>query len=179
MFSTRSDIFLESALVLAACVALLTLLLLGLIVALRWRRAHELRRMRSFEKRWRPVLMAASMGPVDGPLPALASRDQFAFLKLWNYLHESLQGEASQHLNRLARRLKCEQIAQRTERRALHLADVIEMAAAARVLGPAGDLPEAGYVPDYSADARPLAAASAAAGLMAAGVMWWTLSRRH
>ena len=113
MFSTRSDIFLESALVLAACVALLTLLLLGLIVVLRWRRAHEFRRVQSFEKRWRPVLMAASMGPVGGALPALASRDQFAFLKLWNYLHESLHGEASQHLNALARRLKCHEAARR------------------------------------------------------------------
>ncbi|MBS0339143.1 MAG: HEAT repeat domain-containing protein [Proteobacteria bacterium] len=113
MFSTRSDVFLESALVLAAGIALLTLVLLGLIVVMRWRRARELARSQSFDKRWRPVLMAASMGSVETQLPPLAARDRFAFLKLWNYLHESLHGEASQHLNQLARRLKCHETARR------------------------------------------------------------------
>ena len=113
MFSTRSDIFLESALVLAACVALLTLMLLGLIVLMRWRRARALRQVQAFETRWRPVLMAASMGPVDADLPRLAPRDQFAFLKLWTYLHESVHGDASMHLNHLARRLKCHEAARR------------------------------------------------------------------
>lgn len=113
MFSTRSDIFLESALVLATFVALLTLLLLALIVLLRWRRARALRQVQAFEMRWRPVLMAASMGPVEDPLPALAPREQFAFLKLWNYLHESVHGEASRHLNQLARQLGCHDAARR------------------------------------------------------------------
>ena len=113
MFSTHSDVFLEAALALAASVAVLALVLLGLILVLRWRRARALRRARSFEARWRPVLMAASLGPADMALPALAARDQFAFLKLWNYLHESLHGEASQHLNDLARRLKCDEAARR------------------------------------------------------------------
>ncbi len=113
MFSTRSDIFLEAALALAATVAMLTVALLGLIMVLRWRRAHALRRAHAFELRWRPVLMAASVEPAGKDLPALAARDQFAFLKLWNYLHESLHGEASQHLNGLARRLKCDEAARR------------------------------------------------------------------
>lgn len=113
MFSTRSDIFLDAALVMAAGVALLTLMLLSLILVLRWRRARALRRAHAFEIRWRPVLMAASVGHIDTDLPALTAGDQFAFLKLWNYLHESVHGEASQHLNRLARRLKCQEEARR------------------------------------------------------------------
>lgn len=113
MFSTRSDVFLESALVLAGGIAAFTLVLLGLILLLRWRRARAQQQEQLFETRWRPVLMAASVGVVDSDLPALGARDQFAFLKLWNYLHESLHGEASQHLNQLARRLKCHELARR------------------------------------------------------------------
>lgn len=113
MFNTRSDVFLTAALGLAAVVAMLTLMLLGLILALRWLRARALRRAHSFEVRWRPVLMAATVGPPATDLPVLAASDQFAFLKLWNYLHESVHGEASRHLNELARRLKCDDAARR------------------------------------------------------------------
>ena len=113
MFSTRSDIFLDAALLLASVLALLTLMLLGLIVLLRWRRARALRRAHAFDIRWRPVIMAASMGHIGTGLPALTASDQFAFLKLWNYLHESVHGEASDHLNQLALRLKCHEAARR------------------------------------------------------------------
>jgi FAD/FMN-containing dehydrogenase/Fe-S oxidoreductase len=47
-----------------------------------------------------------------------------------------------------------EQIAQATNRRALHLADVLQMATAEGPPGPAGDYPERTYVADYAADAR-------------------------
>ena len=43
------------------------------------------------------------------------------------------------------------QIAQSTDRRALHLADLMEMAVRDGVHGPAGDYPESHYVPDYAA----------------------------
>jgi FAD/FMN-containing dehydrogenase/Fe-S oxidoreductase len=46
------------------------------------------------------------------------------------------------------------QIAQATDRRALHLADVIEMAVRDGVRGPDGDYPESRYVPDYAANVR-------------------------
>ena len=99
MFSTRSDIFLESALVLAAGVALLTLLLLGLIVALRWRRAHELRRVRSFEKRWRPVLMAAS----SRRCPSV----RIASSRVARSRASSMRRAASWHFRRRASALRC------------------------------------------------------------------------
>jgi Fe-S oxidoreductase len=56
------------------------------------------------------------------------------------------------------------QIAEATNRRALHLADVIEMAAREGVNGPSGEYPERGYVPDYAADRRIGPATVAAAG---------------
>ena len=43
------------------------------------------------------------------------------------------------------------QIAQATDRRAVHLADLLEMAACDGASGPDGDYPESRYVPDYSA----------------------------
>jgi hypothetical protein len=46
------------------------------------------------------------------------------------------------------------QIAQGSNRRALHLADLLEMAAREGVDGPSGEYPERGYVPDYAAARR-------------------------
>jgi Fe-S oxidoreductase len=73
------------------------------------------------------------------------------------------------------------QIAQATPRRALHLADVLEMASREGVRGPAGDYPERGYVPEYgsaasSQTAVAVAVASAALGVSAAG---YALLRRR
>jgi hypothetical protein len=72
------------------------------------------------------------------------------------------------------------QIAEATPRRALHLADVLEMAAREGVRGPAGDYPERRYVPVYGAPPSPqtaLAAAGAAVGIGAAA--YALLKRRH
>jgi FAD/FMN-containing dehydrogenase/Fe-S oxidoreductase len=57
-----------------------------------------------------------------------------------------------------------EQIAQATDRRALHLADVLEMASRDGPSGPAGDYPERRYVSDYAAS-TPRLARAAMAGL--------------
>ena len=68
------------------------------------------------------------------------------------------------------------QIAQGTERRALHLADVLEMAARDGERGPAGDYPERHYLPVYGASLSPRAAVAtsvAAAGVGAAALALW------
>ena len=62
------------------------------------------------------------------------------------------------------------QIAQLTERRGLHLADVIEMAVREGPRGPSGDLPERKYVPDYAAMARAQGSSIALAAAIAAGI---------
>jgi FAD/FMN-containing dehydrogenase/Fe-S oxidoreductase len=75
-----------------------------------------------------------------------------------------------------------EQIAQATDRRALHLADVIAMAEREGASGPAGDYPESRYVPDYGAGLWLRRSTVRAAGLFAAvavGLMVWQSRRRR
>ena len=62
------------------------------------------------------------------------------------------------------------QIADATDRRALHLADVIAMAGRDGVDGPIGDYPERGYVADYGADRRIGPATRVAGGVVAVAV---------
>ena len=73
------------------------------------------------------------------------------------------------------------QIAQATDRRALHLADVLEMAAQSGARGPSGDYPERAFVPDYAAtaglDGRTALLAGIAAGA-AAGYLFLRRLRR-
>jgi Fe-S oxidoreductase len=75
-----------------------------------------------------------------------------------------------------------EQIAQATDRRALHLADVIAMAGRDGVQGPAGDYPESHYVPDYGTDRRLRPSTITVMGLLAAAavalVVWQSRRRR-
>jgi FAD/FMN-containing dehydrogenase/Fe-S oxidoreductase len=65
------------------------------------------------------------------------------------------------------------QIAQATGRRALHLAEVLEMAATAGPIGPAGDYPERAYVRDWSSARRPEPGVLIAAAVLALGAAWW------
>jgi Fe-S oxidoreductase len=72
-----------------------------------------------------------------------------------------------------------EQIGQGTKRRALHLAQVIQMAMHEGPDGPSGSYPEAGYPYDRKAMPRAVPAL-AAAGLLAAGGYWlWKQNRRN
>jgi hypothetical protein len=73
------------------------------------------------------------------------------------------------------------QIAQSTDRRALHLADLIEMAEREGVNGAVGDYPESRYVPDYTASSQSRSLAFTGGALLGAGlgaaVMGWKLHR--
>jgi hypothetical protein len=69
------------------------------------------------------------------------------------------------------------QIEQATSRRALHLADLLDMAAKDGPRGPAGDYPERRYVPEYGNDRRVGAALALGAGAAALGLAW--LARRR
>ena len=66
------------------------------------------------------------------------------------------------------------QIAQATDRRALHLADLLELAAREGPRGPSGDYPERAYVPAYRAPSpvARVAAVCAVAGAGAAIAVW-------
>lgn len=102
VFSTISDPYLRVAALAGAVAVALTLAIGIVIVGLRIQGRHDDRRWQAFVAQWRPVLLAAMLSPLPAPLPALARRDQGRFLRLWTYLHESVRGDASERLNRVA-----------------------------------------------------------------------------
>jgi HEAT repeats len=104
-FNTLSDRYLLVAFVTGSVALVLTALLLLLTVALRVNLKRRERRKLQFTAVWRPVLMNALVDPAACKLPVLQARDWLSFLKLWNYLQESLRGEATDNLNLVARRL--------------------------------------------------------------------------
>jgi len=75
-----------------------------------------------------------------------------------------------------------EQISQTTDRHALHLAQVIQMAMHEGPYGPGGNYPERKYI-DQEISKRPQsklkAAAMIGAGLLVVGALIWGLSRRN
>jgi FAD/FMN-containing dehydrogenase/Fe-S oxidoreductase len=71
------------------------------------------------------------------------------------------------------------QIAQATGRRALHLADVLEMAAHDGVHGPAGDYPERAYVADYSGVTGAHKGALALGAALGAGAALYAIAARR
>lgn len=70
------------------------------------REAHE----RGFLAAWQPVIARCAV-ELPEATPALAPRDGYLFLRLWNRAHESLQGEAKERLNALARRVRADRLA--------------------------------------------------------------------
>lgn len=113
MFSTLSDPYLLFAVIIGVVALALASLLVVSIVALRISlNRRELSEQR-FVETWRPVLMEALADPATSTLPVLRARDCLSFLKLWNYLQESLRGEATDSLNQVARRLGCDTLARR------------------------------------------------------------------
>lgn len=87
----------------------LTALLVLAIVGLRLSQRRSEQRENAFIAVWRPVLLeVVSEGTPHIP-GALHGRDFLYFLKLWNYLQESLRSPASDRLNALARQLHCDE----------------------------------------------------------------------
>ncbi len=113
MFSAPSDPYLLLAVIGGALAlglaSVLVILIVGMRLRLNRREQHEQR----FIAVWRPALMESLADPAGCALPELAGRDFLTFLKLWNYLQESLRGAATESLNRVARRLACDTLARR------------------------------------------------------------------
>ena len=72
------------------------------ILVLRVLRRNTERRRRNMVDVWRPLL-AESLVEVPATLPCIHPRDHVRFLYLWNYLQESIKGDASGQLNDVAR----------------------------------------------------------------------------
>ena len=60
---------------------------------------------------WRPILLQSISSKVMPDLPKLHASSQVFFLKLWNYLQESLRGIANERLNDVAVELGCDVVA--------------------------------------------------------------------
>ncbi|MGH7219418.1 MAG: HEAT repeat domain-containing protein [Nitrospiraceae bacterium] len=88
------------------------LLLVVWILVLRVLRRHTERRRRNMVDVWRPLL-AESLVEVPAMLPSIHPRDHVLFLYLWNYLQESIKGDASGQLNDVARRVGMDTVAMR------------------------------------------------------------------
>jgi HEAT repeat protein len=108
----------ESALTLrivattGAIVAVLTVLLTLQVIVLRLRLVARARRAERVLAVWRPLLFQAAEGPVP-PLPPLAAADVVTVLTVWNHLQESVEADATDRLNVVARRVGFPAIAQR------------------------------------------------------------------
>lgn len=113
MFNIFSDPFLDFAFWTGVLASLLTVVLVGLILVLRLHRVWRERRARAFMAVWHPALMLGMMSDTEAALPPLHPRDHWLFLKLWNQFQESVRGQSSLRLGRLAYRLNCDLIAHR------------------------------------------------------------------
>jgi hypothetical protein len=96
--NTFSDPYLQAAFLIGTAALLLTLILFVVIVVLRLRLRQTHRQEAIFIALWRPLLLEAISDDKQQALPELSSRNQLFFLKLWNYLQESLRGSASEQL---------------------------------------------------------------------------------
>ena len=96
-----SDPFLRLVLLAGLGAILASLAMLGAIIVLRLGMLARRRREQRFIEAWRP-LMVQCLENVPRNLPPVAAADHEAFLRLWNYYHESLRGAAKERLNELA-----------------------------------------------------------------------------
>jgi len=103
-----SDIYLLVALWTGIGAMALTMLVGLQIIWLRLASRRLQRREQALTLKWRPLLNAAIAGEELGNLPELAQRDRVLFIKLWLHLQQAVRGEASEGLNRIARRLGCD-----------------------------------------------------------------------
>jgi len=111
VLNTFSDPFLDFAFRTGVLASLLTVVLVVSIMILRLHRRWVERHSRIFMGVWRPALMLGMMSDAVSALPPLRRRDHWLFLKLWNHFQESVRGQSSLRLGRLAYRLNCDLIA--------------------------------------------------------------------
>lgn len=102
MFDIPSDPVLRLAawagLAAAASVGAMLAAVVVLRIQLLLRGSHE----RRLTVRWRPVL-AQCVDGVPANIPRIARNDHYFVLRLWNYHHALMRGEAGEHLNALLR----------------------------------------------------------------------------
>ena len=113
MSASSLEPLVQFGLIAGAAAVGLNLLLATLILALRAGLNQRERDQQAFKAIWQPALLQALAGPATYVLPPLRPQEQVAFLELWNYLHESLRGDATVRLNDIGRHLRCDELARR------------------------------------------------------------------
>jgi hypothetical protein len=106
--NTFSDPYIQFAFDIGLAAVALTLVLLTIIIRLRLALRRTQRLEQAFIDVWRPLLLEAISSPQMPDLPQLPASSHVYFLKLWNYLQESLRGTANARLNEVAVKLHCD-----------------------------------------------------------------------
>jgi len=113
--STNSDFVVQLAWWAGKAAAIGAVLLLICVFLLHVRQRSVDRHRKNVIVKWRPILTETILRSWDETirLPRLHSDDMEAFLHEWNVFHDSITGEGSIHLNKLARKLKIDRAARR------------------------------------------------------------------
>lgn len=103
-FATDSDLVIRTALAVSAVTALLAVSLMANALIVRLLSIREARRGDVVLDVWRPLIAECAEGVVEN-LPPLRRVDLAVVLAEWSRVQEVVRGEATDHLNELARRL--------------------------------------------------------------------------
>lgn len=106
-----SDQVLTIALYATAIASAITALLMVMIGIFRWMFHAESRRDESFAREWQPILAEVILGSSMPVNTDLNPQRQLTLLRLWNYWHESLAGQANERLKQFALACGCDRIA--------------------------------------------------------------------
>lgn len=100
------------ALNLGVALAILAVVMMVLVVAMRVKSAADEDRTERLLKRWRPLVMKRILD-VPAKMPHVAPADWPTLMSLWNHLHESLRGDAREKLNRVGKEIGMREEARR------------------------------------------------------------------
>ena len=156
-----SDPYLRLVLLAGIGAILASLAMLAAIVVLRLGMLARRRREQRFIAAWRP-LMVQCLESMPRDLPPVAAADHEAFLRLWNYYHESLRGAAKERLNELAARAGMDVVA----RAMLGRRSLRDRLIAAVSLGNLGDKTAWHDLRRLAGDASPLLSLAAARSML-------------
>ncbi len=160
----------QAGLVIIAC----SMLMLLSVFVLRMRLLARQRREQFNEARWRPLLAECVFG-VPERLPEVPRTARYHFLKLWNYHHESLVGNARKNLEILAERMHLEVIA----RELMRSGDLRQRLIAVVTLGHLGDRTQWHELRALVSDRSPMLSLAAARALLdidAAATLAWLVT---
>ena len=104
---------LQVVVVIAAGLAITTLLILLSLLFMGWIQNNREKRQERFYVKWEPLLAEASLGEQFPLLPSLRRRDYISFLLLWNRFQQNLRAESRWGLVQLANNLGMDKVVAR------------------------------------------------------------------